>query len=83
MVLRSPPGEKVWQLPLVEAADLAEELKSPIADLKNLGGRYAGSITAALFLKEFVDTDKVRGGLRLPAQGRRCGGCRWTRRWRS
>ncbi|GAB4822773.1 hypothetical protein N2152v2_009819 [Parachlorella kessleri] len=54
-------GEKVWQLPLVEAAELAEELKSPIADLKNLGGRYAGSITAALFLKEFVDTDKVRG----------------------
>jgi leucyl aminopeptidase len=46
-------------MPLNEAADLAEELKSPIADLKNLGGRYAGSVTAALFLKEFVATDKV------------------------
>ena len=31
------------------------DLKSPIADLVNSGGRFAGSITAALFLKQFVD----------------------------
>ena len=31
------------------------DLKSPIADLVNSGGRFAGSITAGLFLKEFVD----------------------------
>ena len=38
-----------------------EQLKSSIADYKNTGGRLGGSITAALFLKEFVATDKVRG----------------------
>lgn len=36
-----------------------ELLKSPIADLKNVGSRWGGSITAALFLKEFVKTDDV------------------------
>ena len=36
-----------------------EQLKSPVADLKNTGGRLGGAITAALFLKEFVATDKV------------------------
>ena len=36
-----------------------EQMKSPVADYKNAGGRLGGSITAALFLKEFVDTDKV------------------------
>lgn len=41
--------------------EYAEELKSPVADLQNIGkGRYGGSITAALFLREFVDTAKVR-----------------------
>lgn len=39
-----------------------EQLKSPVADLKNAGGRLGGSITAALFLKEFVKTDKVGAG---------------------
>ena len=51
-------GDKVWHMPLEEA--YLEQLKSPIADYKNTGGRMGGSITAALFLKEFVDTDKVR-----------------------
>ncbi|CEM05385.1 unnamed protein product [Vitrella brassicaformis CCMP3155] len=46
-------GEKLWRLPL--AAEYAEELKSKIADYKNVGGRFGGSITAALFLKEFID----------------------------
>lgn len=39
-----------------------DQLKSPVADLKNAGGRLGGSITAALFLKEFVKTDKAGAG---------------------
>lgn len=46
-------GEKLWQLPLVK--DYREELKSSIADIKNIGGSYGGAITAALVLQEFVD----------------------------
>jgi leucyl aminopeptidase len=45
-------GEEFWPLPL--PARLKEQLKSPIADLKNLGERYGGALTAGLFLKEFV-----------------------------
>ena len=50
-------GDKVWHMPLEES--YLEQLKSPVADYKNTGGRLGGSITAALFLKEFVDTEKV------------------------
>jgi leucyl aminopeptidase len=46
-------GEKVWQLPLFE--EYKEKLDSEVADLKNVGGREAGSITAALFLEEFIE----------------------------
>ena len=45
-------GESMWRLPLDER--LRSDLDSPVADLKNLGDRYGGSITAALFLQEFV-----------------------------
>jgi leucyl aminopeptidase len=45
-------GEQFWRLPLLE--DLKESLKSDIADLKHTGDRFGGSITAALFLREFV-----------------------------
>ena len=45
--------EPVWRLPLIRS--YRPELDSDIADLKNLGGVNAGSITAALFLEEFVD----------------------------
>jgi len=45
-------GEKVWQLPLWE--EYGELIKSDIADLKNVGGRAAGTITAGYFLKEFA-----------------------------
>ena len=45
-------GEPLWQLPLVQ--EYRDELKSTVADLKNIGGGHAGSITAALFLQEFV-----------------------------
>lgn len=46
-------SELVWRLPL--HAPYKELLKSDIADIKNIGGRAAGSITAALFLEEFVN----------------------------
>lgn len=39
--------------------DYWEECKSPIADMTNLGGRFGGAIAAALFLKQYVDTEKV------------------------
>jgi leucyl aminopeptidase len=45
-------GEKFWQLPLEE--NYFEGLKSSIADMKNTGPRAGGSITAALFLKQFI-----------------------------
>jgi len=46
-------GEKVWRLPLEK--DYRSKLDSPIADIKNIGDRYGGTITAALFLAEFTD----------------------------
>ena len=46
-------GERVWELPLWD--DYKELLKSDIADLKNVGGRPGGVITAASFLSNFVD----------------------------
>lgn len=45
-------AEGLWRMPLYQP--YKEKLKSDIADLKNIGGRPAGSITAALFLEEFV-----------------------------
>ncbi|MBP9037624.1 MAG: leucyl aminopeptidase [Candidatus Cloacimonas sp.] len=45
-------GENIWQLPTYE--DYKEQIKSEIADLRNSGGSFAGTITAGLFLKEFV-----------------------------
>lgn len=46
-------GEKVWRLPLDD--DYREQIRSNIADIMNTGGRYAGAVTAAMFLKEFVE----------------------------
>lgn len=45
-------GEAFWRMPLLD--ELGDQLKSDIADLKHTGDRYGGSITAALFLREFV-----------------------------
>ncbi len=45
-------GEQMWRMPLLE--DLRDQLKSDVADLKHMGARWGGSITAALFLREFV-----------------------------
>jgi len=66
-------GEYIWQMPMFE--EYKEQNKSDVADIKNSGGRYGGSITAAQFLAEFAgetpwvhldiagtsDTDKERG----------------------
>ena len=46
-------GEKFWRLPL--DSEYAEMIRSNIADIMNTGGRWGGAITAAMFLKEFVD----------------------------
>ena len=46
-------GENFWRLPLGE--EYAELIKSDIGDIKNTGGRYGGAITAAEFLKVFVE----------------------------
>ena len=46
-------GEKFWQLPMFD--EYKELIRSDVADMKNTGGRQAGSITAAFLLKEFVD----------------------------
>jgi len=45
-------GERVWEMPMWE--EYAELLKSDLADIKNVGGRYGGSILAAKFLQTFV-----------------------------
>ena len=45
-------GEKVWRLPLDQ--EYSEQLDSEVADVKNIGGRPAGSITAGAYLKKFV-----------------------------
>jgi leucyl aminopeptidase len=46
-------GERTWRMPLVD--EYTERLKSDVADLKNTGGRAAGAIIAALFLKHFTE----------------------------
>lgn len=46
-------SEYVWELPLY--AEYEKQLESQIADIKNVGGRPAGAITAAMFLKKFVE----------------------------
>ncbi|MBZ5569906.1 MAG: leucyl aminopeptidase [Acidobacteriia bacterium] len=46
-------GEKMWRLPL--DTEYLEFIRSSIADIKNTGGRWGGAITAAMFLKEFVE----------------------------
>ena len=74
-------GEKFWRMPLEEK--YFEGLKSPIADMKNTGPRPGGSITAALFLKQYIEktpwahldvagpvwTEKENGYLNVGATG--------------
>jgi leucyl aminopeptidase len=74
-------GELAWQLPMFD--EYREQLKSDIADIKNIGNRYGGAITGAKFLEEFTDgtpwvhldiagtndTDKEKGYLVKGATG--------------
>ena len=46
-------GDRLWRFPLTPAYD--KLIDSPIADMKNVGGRWAGSITAAQFLQRYVE----------------------------
>jgi leucyl aminopeptidase len=46
-------GDRLWPMPLED--DYKDYLKSPFADLPNVGGRWGGAITAAMFLKEFAE----------------------------
>lgn len=46
-------GEKFWRLPI--EAEYKKLVESEIADMKNIGGRWGGAITAAIILEEFVD----------------------------
>jgi leucyl aminopeptidase len=46
-------GDKLWRFPLGAAYD--KMIDSPIADMKNVGGRFGGSITAAQFLQRYID----------------------------
>jgi leucyl aminopeptidase len=48
-------GERLWRFPMGPAYD--KLIDSPIADMKNIGGRFGGSITAAQFLKRFIEND--------------------------
>jgi leucyl aminopeptidase len=45
-------GEKIWELPLYD--EFHEQIKSTVADIKNVGGRPGGAITAAAFLSNFA-----------------------------
>ena len=59
-------GEKMWPLPLY--ADYRRQIESTVADVKNIGERWGGAITAALFLAEFVgDTPWVHLDIAGPA----------------
>jgi leucyl aminopeptidase len=66
-------GEQFWRLPLLD--DLKEQLRSDIADLKHTGDRWGGSITAALFLREFVgNTPYIHADIAGPALADRAHG---------
>ncbi len=59
-------GEKMWQLPMDE--ELRPEIKSDVADMKNVGSRWGGAITAAMFLENFVgNTDWAHIDIAGPA----------------
>jgi leucyl aminopeptidase len=46
-------GERVWRMPLT--AELEDQIKGDVGDIKNTGGRQGGAITAALFLQHFSE----------------------------
>ncbi|MDF1644851.1 MAG: leucyl aminopeptidase [Pseudomonadales bacterium] len=75
-------GDRVWRLPLWD--DYQESLNSPFADIANVGGRAAGSITAACFLSRFTEDYRwahldiagsawISGGMKKGSTGRPVG----------
>ena len=64
-------GENMWRMPLLE--ELRDQLKSDVADLKHTGDRWGGSISAALFLREFIGNAKnwIHGDIAGPAMADR------------
>ncbi len=60
-------NEKLWRLPLGPKYD--EMIKSDVADMKNIGGRYGGSITAAQFLQRFIKDDTPWAHLDIAGTG--------------
>ncbi|MEN9578996.1 MAG: hypothetical protein RJA70_2005 [Pseudomonadota bacterium] len=66
-------GESFWRMPIVD--EMKEQLKSQIADLKHTGDRWGGSITAALFLREFVgEVPWIHCDVAAPVLGERARG---------
>ena len=67
-------GEAMWRMPLVE--ELKDQLKSDCADIKHTGDRWGGSISAALFLREFIGNvpNWVHCDIAGPAMGDRMRG---------
>jgi len=53
MLAARAEGEKMWHMPLED--EYKDYLKNAYADISNVGGRYGGAVTAAMFLKEFAD----------------------------
>jgi leucyl aminopeptidase len=53
MLAARAEGEKMWHMPLED--DYRDYLKNAYADISNVGGRYGGAVTAAMFIKEFAD----------------------------
>jgi len=53
MLAARAAGDKMWHMPVDD--DYKDYLKSVFADIPNVGGRYGGAVTAAMFLKEFAD----------------------------
>ena len=67
-------GEQMWRMPLLE--ELRDQLKSDCADMKHTGDRWGGSITAALFLREFIGETKnwIHADIAGPATADRASG---------
>ena len=64
----SVAGEKFWRMPCTD--DYRDQIKSQIADIQNTGNsRYGGSITAAMFLKEFINESPKNNWIHLDIAG--------------
>ncbi|MES2504720.1 MAG: leucyl aminopeptidase [Myxococcota bacterium] len=61
-------GESFWRMPMPD--ELFDQLKTPIADMKNTGERYGGAITAALFLQKFIEPKVVWAHLDIAGPAR-------------